>query len=64
MCLFAAMSQSDYQRFVGQRDVTTIDDFSHQAVRRDVVDMVIAQQALQLGGFKALYLSSRVCQFP
>ncbi|MEI5639467.1 MULTISPECIES: hypothetical protein [unclassified Pseudoalteromonas] len=43
---------SDYQRFVGQRDVSTIRDFSHQAVRRDVVDMIIAQQALRLGGFK------------
>jgi len=32
--------------------VTTIDNFSGAAIRRDVVDMIIAQQALKLGGFK------------
>ena len=41
----------DYQNFVGDRDVLTITDFSGKTVRRDVVDMIIAQQALQLGGF-------------
>lgn len=41
----------DYQNFVGDRDVLTIIDFSGKTVRRDVVDMIIAQQALQLGGF-------------
>jgi hypothetical protein len=42
----------DYQSFVGDRDVTTIDSFSGTTIRRDVVDMIIAQQALKLGGFK------------
>jgi len=41
----------DYQNFVGNRDVLAIDNFSGKAVRRDVVDMIIAQQALKLGGF-------------
>jgi len=41
----------DYQNFVGKRDVLTIKNFSGKTVRRDVVDMIIAQQALQLGGF-------------
>ncbi len=41
----------DYQNFIGKKDVLTIKDFSGKKVRRDVVDMVIAQQALQLGGF-------------
>lgn len=41
----------DYRDFVGERDVTTINDFSGKTVRRDVVDMIIAQQALALGGF-------------
>ena len=42
----------DYLEFVDGRDVLTIDDFSGQSIRRDVVDMIIAQQALKLGGFK------------
>ncbi|MEJ6475053.1 hypothetical protein [Pseudoalteromonas piscicida] len=42
---------ADYQRFVGEREVTSISDFSGQYLRRDVVDMVIAQQALKIGGF-------------
>jgi len=41
----------DYLEFVDGRDVLTIDDFSGQTIRRDVVDMIIAQQALKLGGF-------------
>lgn len=41
----------DYLNFVANRDVTSIDDFSGIKVRRDVVDMIIAQQALKLGGF-------------
>ena len=41
----------DYQRFIGDRDVLTINDFSGKSIRRDVVDMIIAQQALKLGGF-------------
>jgi hypothetical protein len=42
----------DYQEFVEDRDISTIDDFSGKSIRRDVVDMIIAQQALKLGGFK------------
>lgn len=41
----------DYQSFVADRDVETIDNFSGKSIRRDVVDMIIAQQALKLGGF-------------
>lgn len=41
----------DYQKFVGDRDVLTIKDFSTKIIRRDVIDMIIAQQALKLGGF-------------
>jgi hypothetical protein len=41
----------DYQKFVNNRNVLSITDFSGKTIRRDVVDMVIAQQALSLGGF-------------
>jgi len=41
----------DYLQFVADRDISTIDDFSGKKIRRDVVDMIIAQQALKLGGF-------------
>ena len=41
----------DYTTFVNNRDVLQITDFSGQAIRRDVVDMIIAQQALSIGGF-------------
>jgi hypothetical protein len=43
---------TDYQEFVAGRDVTAINKFSGKKIRRDVVDMIIAQQALKLGGFK------------
>jgi hypothetical protein len=42
----------DYKTFVGQRDVTTIHDFSGKTMRRDVADMVLLHQALALGGFQ------------
>lgn len=42
----------DYLQFIGNRDVSLIDNFSGKKIRRDVVDMIIAQQALKLGGFK------------
>ncbi len=42
----------DYQQFVANRDISQINDFSGENIRRDVVDMIIAQQALKLGGFK------------
>ncbi|WP_100915108.1 hypothetical protein [Pseudoalteromonas spongiae] len=41
----------DYTTFVNNRDITSIKNFSGKAIRRDVVDMIIAQQALKLGGF-------------
>jgi len=41
----------DYQKFVAGRNVQDIHNFTGQKIRRDVVDMIIAQQALKLGGF-------------
>ncbi|WP_286261722.1 hypothetical protein [Thalassotalea atypica] len=41
----------DYQEFIDGRNVINIDNFSGHTIRRDVVDMIIAQQALALGGF-------------
>jgi len=41
----------DYVKFVNDRDVHTIKVFSGKSIRRDVVDMIIAQQALKMGGF-------------
>lgn len=45
----------DYKRFLNGRDVLKISSFKGTAIRRDVVDMIIAQQALSLGGFKHSY---------
>lgn len=45
----------DYLEFVNQRDVLTIDNFIGSTIRRDVVDMIIAQQALKLGGFNKTF---------
>ena len=42
----------DYLQFVDGRDVLNINSFSGNNIRRDVVDMIIAQQALKLGGFE------------
>lgn len=42
----------DYKEFVGDKKINTISDFSGITIRRDVVDMILAQQALKLGGFK------------
>jgi len=42
----------DYIKFVGDRDVHTIENFSGKNIRRDVVDMIIAQQALKIGNFQ------------
>ena len=41
----------DYQEFVNNRDLLSIKNFSGKTIRRDVVDMILAQQALILGGF-------------
>ncbi|WP_100913876.1 hypothetical protein [Pseudoalteromonas spongiae] len=41
----------DFQAFLAGRDVHQITSFSGYRMRRDVVDMVLALQALKLGGF-------------
>lgn len=41
----------DYKTFVGERDVNKIKDFTGKTMRRDVADLVLLHQALQLGGF-------------
>jgi hypothetical protein len=52
----------DYQSFVGNREVSSIDNFDGKSVRRDVIDMIIAQQALKLGGFnhKFIYIPGKL----
>ena len=42
---------TDYQNFIGDQNVHAIKNFSGKNIRRDVVDMILAQQALRLGGF-------------
>lgn len=42
-----------YDSFTKGRDPLTIDDFTGIYSRRDIVDIVIVQQALHLGGFNA-----------
>jgi hypothetical protein len=42
----------DYLKFVDGKDILEIRDFSGKTIRRDVVDMIIAQQALKIGGFE------------
>ena len=42
---------SDYLAFVAGRNVYQITSFEGYRMRRDVVDMVLALQALKLGGF-------------
>jgi hypothetical protein len=41
---------ADYQLFVGERDPLTINYFGGPGARRDVVEVVLLQQALYLGG--------------
>lgn len=43
---------ADYQRFVGTRDVTQIDYYGGPGARRDVIELVLLQQALRLGGLQ------------
>ncbi|WP_255989808.1 hypothetical protein [Chitinolyticbacter albus] len=43
---------NDYQRFIGNRDPLTLTQFSGEGARRDVIEVVLTQQALQLGGLK------------
>jgi hypothetical protein len=42
---------ADYQLFVGDRDPIDIDFYGGPGARRDVVEIVLLQQALHLGGF-------------
>lgn len=42
---------SDYKAFVQGRNVTLITDYASDYARRDVIDMVLFEQALRLGGF-------------
>lgn len=43
----------DYQLFVGDRDPIDINFYAGPGARRDVVEIVLLQQALHLGGLKA-----------
>ncbi|MBD1580900.1 hypothetical protein HC733_01220 [Pseudoalteromonas sp. S16_S37] len=43
---------ADYLRFLNGRTVAQIDSFSGDYIRRDVVDMILLQKALILGGFE------------
>lgn len=43
---------ADYQLFVGERDPLLIDYYGGPGARRDVIEIVLLQQALALGGFK------------
>ncbi|MCF2907514.1 hypothetical protein L1285_04175 [Pseudoalteromonas sp. DL2-H2.2] len=43
---------ADYLRFLNGREPLEVNQFSGDYVRRDVVDMVLVQQALALGGFR------------
>ncbi|WP_440054056.1 hypothetical protein ACSLBF_14445 [Pseudoalteromonas sp. T1lg65] len=42
---------TEYQRFLQGRSVLEVNDFGGAYTRRDVIDMVLAMQALRLGGF-------------
>lgn len=41
----------DYKKFIDGKNIDEIINFSGKTMRRDVVDMILAQQALKLGGF-------------
>lgn len=41
----------NYYNFLKGRDVLSIRNFSGEFIRRDVVDMILLQQALKIGGF-------------
>lgn len=42
----------DYQKLVGNRNVHDITDYSGEGARRDTVEVILFQQALQMGGMK------------
>ncbi|WP_157669625.1 hypothetical protein ABHF33_12640 [Chitinibacter sp. FCG-7] len=41
---------NDYQKFIGQRDPLTLTQYGGPGSRRDVVELVLVQQALKAGG--------------
>lgn len=43
---------ADYQLFIGNRDPLTINYYGGAGARRDVIELVLLQQALHLGGYK------------
>ncbi|WP_062063638.1 hypothetical protein [Cellvibrio sp. OA-2007] len=43
---------ADYQLFVGERDPLSINYYGGPGARRDVIEIVLLQQALHLGGFE------------
>lgn len=45
----------NYEEFLAGRSVHEIDNFDNEFIRRDVVDMVLVQQAIRLGGFNGLF---------
>lgn len=42
----------DYSRFLGDRDVNQVNFYGGDYARRDVIELVLMQQALALGGFQ------------
>jgi len=43
---------ADYQLFIGERDPLLINYYGGPGARRDVIEIILLQQALALGGFK------------
>jgi hypothetical protein len=43
---------SDYQKLVGKRNLNDIRNYSGEGSRRDTVELILFQQALQLGGLR------------
>ncbi len=43
--------QADYRQFLGERSPTAVDYYGGLHARRDVIDLILMQQALALGGF-------------
>lgn len=43
--------QADYRKFLGNRSPSTVDYYGGPHARRDVIDLILMQQALALGGF-------------
>ncbi len=50
----------DYSRFLNGRKPIEVKDFSGAYIRRDVVDMIIAQQALNIGGYTKPFATTKV----